>query len=108
MARETKTRVVYNTALCDGPAESYPDGTLVHEEDEPFRIQINRVTYTDVFDGRGKNYAASSHTTETLAELTLRQATRLTTALLEDIAFAAEIGEARALTENLRHNNNNA
>ena len=92
MARTETTRVTYETLLCDGIAE-VPDDS----PDEPWRIELRRVTETIVRDGRGRNYQAGQKASEKIADLTVEQAAGLITSLANDLAFTAEVGARRVL-----------
>lgn len=98
--RETRIEVSYDADVRDGLREAYADGTIVPatEGDLSWVVAIERVTRTTVSDGRGVNYAASGTDRETLARLTIEQAIDLARSIVENIGYAAIVGERRVLT----------
>lgn len=99
MAREERVSMTYDTILINGLREARADGTLISDEpDEPYIIRLRRVTVTEVHDGRGKNWSASTKRYEDIADLTVAEAGALASAIVSDIAYCAREGERRVLT----------
>lgn len=103
MTKQTREYVKYDTILAKGINEAAADGTIYEDgPDEKYVVQVRKVTHYEVIDGRGTNWRESSNRSEVVLELTLAQAGVLAQALINDIAYAAEIGETRAITEEAR------
>lgn len=98
MARNEKTVVTYESILRKGVRESDMDG-VVHGkgEDEFFRVQVNRVTEIQIWDGRGRNWSAGSKHRDEIADLSLEEASDLAKNLVDDIAYAAIVAERRVV-----------
>ena len=98
MARTEKIKVTYESLLCDGLRENNADGRVYDQgPDEPFRLVVNKVTETEVWDGRGRNWSAGNKVREEVATLTLDEAAELAKSLVNDIAYAAVVAERRVL-----------
>lgn len=98
MARTEKTVITYESILRKGVRESDMDGTIIDSgEDEFFRVQVNKVTEIQMWDGRGRNWAAGSKHREQVADLSLEEAADLAKCLVGDIAYAAVVAERRVV-----------
>lgn len=98
MPRTERVTVKYETSLVDGLRESDSSGKIHgNYEDKPFVIRLNKVTRTEVFDGRGKNWTAGSTHTDVLGEMSLETATDLARTILENLVYAAEVAQRRVL-----------
>lgn len=104
MPKSTTTTVSYQSMLLRGVREANPEGVIYAdgEIDEPFAIQVRKITRVTVRDGRGVDHSASGYTSDVVAELSLEQAGSLLAGLAGDLAYAAVVGEHRALTEEAR------
>lgn len=89
MARKEIVSVTYGCTLLRGLADYEGD------VDERFVIRIDRITETKVYDGRGRNWSASSKEVEPLAELSASQAAELAASIARDLAYCIDVAEAR-------------
>lgn len=103
MSKTTRTEIKYRSRLLRGLLEAKADGTIVRDreddEDEPFVIQLLRVTETRVFDGRGERWQDKTSEEEILAEVSVADALALAQSITSDAGYCYAVAERRVLTD---------
>jgi hypothetical protein len=98
MPRTETTEVTYDVQLREGVRECNSAGVIYDSgTDKPFMLRLQKVTKVIVRDGRGRNWQDSAAEAETVADLSIEQASTVVKALVDNLAYAAEVAERRVL-----------